>query len=218
MLFALLVTLAINVRDSTQARRANGPEVGSVAQAFASTARYRIDAGQSRFMVKAFTGGLLSFAAGHDHNIAIRNFIGEVQFTYGIVEPASMQLTIKSDSLAVTDKVSDSDRQRIEGTMRDEVLEVSKYPEIIFRTSSVTATRIDEAKFQARLMGGLTLHGATHPLTIDARLEFDSNSVRARGQFTIRQSAFAIKQVSVAGGAVKVKDELKFTFDIVAHP
>src|SRR3982751_2391065 len=39
-------------------------------------ARYRLDASQSRFMVRAFAGGLLWFK-GHDHFIAARDFTGE---------------------------------------------------------------------------------------------------------------------------------------------
>lgn len=182
-----------------------------------SAARFKIDASKSRFMVKAAAGGVLSFA-GHDHNIAIRNFSGEVEFTYGTVEPASMEMNIKADSLAITDKDSESDKQKIETTMRDEVLEVSKYPDITFKTTSVNATKQDEGKFQARLNGNLTLHGVTKALTVPALLEFSENQVRAKGEFSIKQTSFGIKQVSAGGGTVKVKDELKFTFDIVAHP
>jgi polyisoprenoid-binding protein YceI len=182
-----------------------------------SSAKYKIDPSQSRFMVKASAGGLLSFAA-HDHNIAIKNFSGEVQFNYGTVEPASMHLSIKADSLAVTDKVSDSDRQKIETTMRDEVLEVGKHPEITFKTTSVSASKLEEGKYQARLTGDLTLHGTTRQLVVNANLDFGTNTLRARGQFSLKQSAFGIKPVSVAGGTVKVKDELRLSFDIVAHP
>jgi hypothetical protein len=51
-----------------------------------------------------------------------------------------------------------------------------------------------------------------------AQLEFGDKTLRAKGGFAIKQSNFSIKPVSVAGGTIKVKDELKFTFDIVAHP
>lgn len=181
----------------------------------AADATYRIDAGQSRFMVKAFAGGFLS-AFAHDHNIAIREFSGDVHFTFGTVEPASLQLRIKSASLAVTDKVSASDRQKIEGTMRDEVLETGKYPEITFKSTGVSASKTGDGQFQARITGELTLHGVTKPMTINAELEFGASLMRARGGFSVKQSSFDIKPVSVAGGTVKVKDELKFTFDIVA--
>ena len=180
-------------------------------------ATYRIDSSQSRFMVKAFAGGFLS-AFAHDHNIAIREFGGEVQFTYGTVEPASLQIRIRSGSLAVTDKVSASDRQKIEGTMRGEVLETAKYPDIVFKSTGVSASKTGDGKYQTRIAGELTLHGVTRPLTIPAQLEFESSALRASGGFSLKQSSFEIRPVSVAGGTVKVKDELKFTFDIVAKP
>ena len=183
----------------------------------AADATYRIDAGQSRFMVKSFAGGFLS-AFAHDHNRAIREFSGDVRFTFGTVEPASLQLKIKSGSLAVTDKVSATDRQKIEGTMRDEVLETGKYPEISFKSTGVSASKTGDGQFQARITGELTLHGVTKPMTINAELEFGASLLRARGGFSVKQSSFDIKPVSVAGGTVKVKDELKFTFDIVAKP
>lgn len=157
-------------------------------------------------------------AFAHDHTISIREFDGETDFTYGTVEPGSLQMTIKSGSLAVTDKISASDRQKIESTMRDEVLEVSKYPEISFKSSGVSATKTSDAQYQARITGEITLHGVSRPLTITAQLEFGGNVLRAKGAFALKQSSFGIKAVSVGGGTIKVKDELKFTFDIVAHP
>jgi polyisoprenoid-binding protein YceI len=183
----------------------------------ADLARYKIDAAQSRFIVRAFAGGLLS-AFAHDHTIAIRDISGECEFTYGTVEPASLRITIKSDSLAVTDKISESDRQKIQGEMRDGVLEVSKYPEITFKSSSVNATKTGDGQYQARISGDITLHGVTRPLTMNAQLEFSDKTLRAKGAFALKQSSFDIKPVSLAGGTIKVKDELKFTFEILAHP
>jgi polyisoprenoid-binding protein YceI len=182
-----------------------------------NAARYKIDAARSSFIVRAFAGGLLS-AFAHDHTIAIRDFSGEADFTYGTVEPASLRLTIRADSLAITDKVSESDRQKITTTMRDEVLEVSKYPEITFASSSVSAIKTGEGQYKARISGDLSLHGVTRPVVISAVLEFGDRMLRAKGGFTLKQTSFGIKPVSIAGGTIKVKDELKFSFDVVAHP
>ena len=99
---------------------------------------------ESRFTVHASAGGLLS-ALAHDHNIAIRDFSGLVVFTYHSVTPASLQFNVKSNSLTVTDKVSESDRNKIQGTMRDEVLEVNNYPEITFKSTNVEADCIDDS-------------------------------------------------------------------------
>jgi len=177
---------------------------------------YRIDSGHSRFTVHAFAAGLLSFAA-HNHNIAIRDFSGDAEVTYGSVEPASLNMRVRSASLAVTDKVSDSDREKIETTMRNDVLETSRYPEIVFQSTGVHATRLDEGKYQVKIPGNLTLHGATRSVTINARLDFGANELHAVGEFPIKQSEFGIKPVSVAGGTIKVKDEVKLSFDITAR-
>ena len=183
----------------------------------ANSARYRIDAGQSHFTVRAFAGGFLS-ALAHDHTIAVRDFEGNTEFTFGTVEPASLQMTIKAASLAVVDKISEKDRQKIEATMRDEVLEVSNFPEITFKSNSVTATKTGEGQYQARISGEISLHGVSRPLTIASQLEFGDKLLHAKGNFALKQSSFGIKPVSVAGGTIKVKDEVKFVFDIVAHP
>jgi len=193
------------------------PDSSNVTAATPDVARYKIDAAQSRFTVRAFAGGLLS-AFAHDHNIAIRDIGGEANFTYGTVQPASLRITIKADSLAVTDKIKESDREKIESTMRNEVLEVAKHPEITFKSNSVAATKTGDGQYQARIAGDLTLHGVTRPLTMSAQLEFGDKTLHAKGAFALKQSSFEIKPVSVAGGTIKVKDELKFTFDIVAHP
>lgn len=182
-----------------------------------SEARYRIDAGQSRFTVRALVGGLLSSVAGHDHTIEIRDFSGTAVFTYGSVTPASLQFTVKADSLAVADKVSESDRNKIQTTMRNEVLDVGNHPEITFKSTDINATRVEEGKYQAKITGDLTLHGTTRAITIPALVTFYATSLQAEGQFTLRQTAYGIKPVSVAGGTVKVKDELKFSFNIVAN-
>jgi len=178
--------------------------------------RYKVSARESHFIVRAFAGGLLS-ALAHDHTIAIRDFTGEARFTYGTVEPASLQLTIKSNSLAVMDKVSDSDRQKIEDTMRREVLDVDQYPDIVFRSTGISASRIDEGKYQTKISGDLTLHGTTRAVTFDANVTFYAASLRAQGQFVVRQSDFGIKPVSAGGGTIKVKNELKLSFDLVAN-
>jgi polyisoprenoid-binding protein YceI len=181
-----------------------------------ASVRYKIDAGPSKFIVRAFTGGFLK-AFGHDHTIAIRDFAGDVTLTEGSITPASLQLTIKAASLAVIDKVSDSDRQKIEGTMRQEVLEADQYPEIVFRSTNTAAARRSDGRYDFKVWGNLSMHGVTGECYIIGQMEINGNNLRATGSFALQQSDYKIKPVSVAGGTIKVKDELKLTFDLVAH-
>ena len=192
---------------------------GNAAEA-AGVARYRLDAGRSRFTVQAFAEGLFS-SFGHDPVIAIRDFGGEVEFVPGTLEGARVRLTIRADSLATTGDVKEKDRHEIDRQMREDALEVSKYPEVVFESRSVTASRVREGLYRARVIGDLTLHGVTQPnLWIQAEVTFkddNDNALRAQGEFSIRQTDYKIKPATAVGGMLKVKNELKFKFDILAR-
>ena len=218
-LMALAVCVGFSPAATRSARIISSDSVSSVPAPGLSSPevrRYRIDAGQSNFMVHAFVGGLLS-GFGHNHNIAIKDISGETQFTDATVAPASLHLRILADSLTVTDKVSDSDRQTIEKTMREQVLESGKYPEITFNSTKIEATKNSDTQYQARIWGDLTLHGVTHNVLINAQLTFDYKTLRARGEFSLKMTDYSIKPPSVAGGTITVKDTLKFNFNIFSQ-
>lgn len=179
-------------------------------------AHYRLIADQSTFKVQAFAEGLFS-AFGHDPVISIRNFSGELQFVPGTFEATSLQLTIDVNSLAVAGGVKESDRAEVERTMRDQVLEVQKYPEIVFSSTNITTNRLAEGRYRARIIGDLTMHGVTQKnLWISAEASVSGDSLRGQGEFSLKQSDFSIKPFSAVGGTIKLKNELKFSFDIVA--
>ena len=180
------------------------------------TSRYTIDPTKSRFTVRAFATGLLS-GLGHNPVIAARDFSGRIDFAPDALVESSLTLVVRADSLAVQNDVSDKDRREIERTMKDVVLQVEQFPEIIFESRQVSGMRMGENLYVAKIEGDLTLHGVTRRLTITAQVVPGEDAVRAYGEFLLKQTDFAIKLVSVVGGALKVKDELKFAFDIVAR-
>lgn len=182
----------------------------------AETVQYRIDPNRSRFTVRAFAGGMLS-AFAHNPTFAIRGFTGAAEFAPDAVERAALRLQIKAAALELTDEVSAKDQREIERLMREEVLETSRYPEIIFASTSIRGSKIGEGQYRVKIVGNLTLHGVTRPCSIDAQIWVTPESLRAHGEFPLRQTDYRIKLVSAAGGTIKVKDELKFSFDIVAN-
>ncbi len=179
--------------------------------------RYRLDPSKSTFMVRAFAGGLLWFK-GKDHFIAVRDFSGEATLTEGTITPASLQLTIKSNSLVETrDIFTEPEKQIINKELREIVLETEKHPEITFKSTSVTGKLNPNGQFEAKIDGDLTLHGVTRRITIPAEVTVTGNDLRARGEFTIDRGDFGVKATSAVHGLVRVRDKLKFTFDIVGH-
>jgi polyisoprenoid-binding protein YceI len=182
-----------------------------------ATVHYLIDAKGSTFVAQVFAAGLLA-SFGHDPKIAIRDFQGEVIFTLtsSTIESASLKLNIQADSLEVADDISDKDRQEIHRKMCDEALETDRFPEILYECSRVSASGSGD-RYWVALNGELTLHGITRPVPVSARVVINGNSVRATGDFAARQSEFEIKPVTAAAGAIRIKDEVKCQFDIVAR-
>jgi polyisoprenoid-binding protein YceI len=178
--------------------------------------RYTFDAERSRFTVQAFASGMLSGFA-HSPTFAVRGFKGEMQFDPDAPGNASLLLEVRADSLELTDKVSEKDRQEIQRAMQEEVLETARYPLITYRSTQIAATRIADNWFRVQVRGEMRLHGATRPQEIDAQLRLAENELRLSGEFMLSQTAYGIKRASALGGAIKVKDELKFVFDLVGQ-
>ena len=177
---------------------------------------YVIDGRASRFTVRVSASGMLA-AMGHNPTIGIREFSGEMSFNSERIEASSFLIVVKASSLGVQDDVSDKDRREIERLMNQEVLETAKFPEIRYEASEISVTRISEMLCSAAINGELTLHGVTRRQPIGARLTLMGSMLRASGDFTLEQTDYNIKLISVGGGMLKVKDELKFSFEIVAR-
>jgi polyisoprenoid-binding protein YceI len=179
--------------------------------------RYLIDPKGSTLTVRAFATGMLS-AFGHNPTIAIPDFQGEIQFGSDSLEDASLRIVIQAASPVVSDDISAKDREEIERRMHEEVLEADSFPEIIYECPRVSSVqKLGEGLYSVSLDGELALHGITRSQPVAARVTLKGDRLRATGEFSIRQSGYEIRPVSAAGGTVKLKDEIKLSFDISAR-
>jgi polyisoprenoid-binding protein YceI len=179
-------------------------------------ATYVLDPRISRFSVQAFSGGLLS-ALGHNPVIAIRGLVGDVSFRGETLEDASLIIRADAGSLYLMDDVSERDRREIERNMYYAVLETDRFPEIIFVSSHVEVVERNENLYNVRLEGNLTLHGQTRAMAIPAKVTVNDGLLRAFGEFALWQTDYNIALVTIAGGTLKLKDELKLKFDLGAR-
>ena len=178
--------------------------------------RYQIDPSRSKFMIHAFRGGVAWFK-GHDHLIAARDFSGLAEFTPDSLNPASLQMTVKSASLEETSDVfTPQQKGIINKELEDIVLETAKYPDITFRSTEVDGG-LKNGQFEIKIGGDMTLHGVTRHIEIPATVTLEGDSLRAKGEFTIDRSKFNVNATSAFHGWVRVKHKLKFTFDIVGR-
>lgn len=183
-----------------------------------AVARYKVDAAQSRFMVNANSSGVLWFL-GHNHHIAARDFTGEIQLTPGMIELASLLLRVKADSLAETgEHFTEQQKQIITGTMRKQVLETEKYPEIVFKSAKVTTKKkIAENQYDLLIEGDLTLHDVTRRIVIPARVELSGEMIQATGNFEFDRDDYNVKAKAIKWGTIRVDDDMKLSFDILAR-
>ena len=178
--------------------------------------KFLIDKNASRFTVQALATGLLS-SFGHNPTIGIRDFEGEIQFIPETYDKASLRLSLKTTGLDVLDEMKSSDRKQLEQTMYEQVLEVERFPTVSYESEDIKVEKSENSPIVARANGELTFHGVTQNQSIVARVVDMGSMLRISGDFEIRQSDFGIKPVSFAGGALRLKDQLKFTFELVAR-
>lgn len=158
-----------------------------------------IDAAHSKITIHVGKAGLFS-AAGHEHEVS-------APFAEGAIDDSGdgrIWFRVEAAKLQV---LPEKDQAAVQRDMQEKVLETAKFPDIRFQ--SVTVKKLGEGRWQ--VTGNLRLHGHVNPVTAEVRQEGQAYS----GQAMLKQSQFDIKPVSAAGGAVKVKDELKIDFVIV---
>jgi hypothetical protein len=93
--------------------------------------------------------------------------------------------------------------------LNQKVLESTKYPTIIFESTAATVSHLSEGRFQAR-MNGRWLTAVTNRIQV-------TETCAGAGEFSLLQRKYGIAPVSVAGGTLEFKDELKFAFDIAVR-
>jgi polyisoprenoid-binding protein YceI len=178
--------------------------------------RYVLDAKASQFTVQAFAEGIGGIA-DHRPRFYIRDFAGELEFDPGKPNGGSLRMAAKTRSLEIIDEVAERDRKAIEKVMYGAVLHPDRFPEVAFRSSRVVCTPAEGGRYRADITGTATLHGVDNQQSIQAQLILSDGSLRAYGEFRLRQTDYGLTIASVAGGMMRIKDELKFVFFFVAR-
>ncbi len=158
---------------------------------------------RSSLTVHVFKSGFLS-ALGDNHVIRAPLASGSVEEG----SPPGVEIAVDARRMTVLDPdLSAAKRREVQERMLGpEVLDVSRYPEIRFRSTSVKPV----AAGRWRVEGVLALHGRSAPVSF----EVTESKGEFRGSAKFAQTAFGIRPISIAGGTVKVKDELTVDFAI----
>jgi polyisoprenoid-binding protein YceI len=175
---------------------------------------YAVDPAASHVRIRLGRAGLMKFL-GHDHEIEAPVAEGRVDVVDGDPARSSVVLRFESARLAIvpgTEPVDDV--AQVEERMRGpDVLDVARYPEIAFASTSVKS----QAKDGSRVVvaGPLTLRGRSFPVEIPLEVVREASGLTARGQLSLNLRDLGIEPPSV-GGVVKVANGFRLELEIRA--
>ncbi len=191
----------------------------SAAPSADTRASYVVDAQRSKIEIQVAREGFFK-AFGHDHLVSATQFSGEVRLSQSNVADSAVSFLVDAKSLVVLDPgESEKDQKEVQTTMLGEqVLDVTRFPQIEFTSSSVKSVSKKGDAFELQVEGTLTLHGVKKTVTVPVRVQVaNDGSLTTDAEVSLLQSEYGITPIKVAGGTVRVKDKLKLTFHILAR-
>ena len=192
-----------------------GTVVGPLA---AQPQRLAVDPAKSHVRLELGRAGLMKFM-GHEHQIEAPLAQGHVEVVEDDPARSSVELRFEAARLFVVPGSEPAgDIPKVEERMRGpEVLEVAKYPDIVFRSSSVKSTPQGASAFKLVVAGTLTLKGRSVPVEIPLEARRVDGGIEAKGEVELELRDLGIEPPSVAG-VVKVANHFKLAFEISARP
>ena len=143
------------------------------------------------------------------HNLTLEAKVWSGSIMLDDANPAalSVEVAVAAASLVVVESsggvkpLSDGDRREIASNINDKALLTAKYPEITFRSTSISG---QSGAFT--VAGDLTIKGMTRPISLAVTVGDDGQAtVRA----TVVQTQFGIKPYSAMLGALKINDAVE---------
>ncbi len=158
----------------------------------------------------------LGFSVKHLGIATVRGSFGEFE---GKLELGEDLASAKITGSAKTVSVDTSEPQRDEHLRSADFFDAEHYPELTFESTSIRP--VDDETFE--VVGNLTMHGATHPITLKAELQGaetdpwgnDRVGLEITGQLSRSEWGMKFNQALGSGNLV-VSDTVKLTLDISA--
>jgi polyisoprenoid-binding protein YceI len=195
-----------------------GAVLAAPASAHAEARRFVLDPQKSRVVVHVGKAGLFKFA-GHEHEVVAPLQEGEVVADAVDLGRSSVRLVFDAASLRLdaTHEPPD-DAAKVQETLTGPaVLDAARFTRIVFQSDKVSGREIAKGVFELTVSGLMEIRGQKDRLSLTVRAEARGDTLVATGTAPLRQSAFGIVPVSVAG-VVKVKDELLAEFRFEGRP
>ncbi len=191
--------------------------LGFPLHARATEATYAVVESKSSVRVHVGKTGAFSFA-GHKHEVQAP-VSGTVTADPANLPGSSVDLAFASARLHVLPEGEPAgDAPKVEAVMHGpSVLDAIRFPEIHFRAKNPTGRALSGGNYELTLVGELSLHGVTREITVPVKVMLDGRTLTATGQAILRHDQFGMTPVSAGGGLVKVANEIRIEFKVVAE-
>jgi polyisoprenoid-binding protein YceI len=186
---------------------------------------YSIDSAASQVLVLVYREGAMA-ALGHNHVMNVRGLTGSIQLFDDLprtrFELAFNVADISVDEPALraaagadfTSNVSAAARTGTRNNMLGEkLLQAAGFSRISLKSERVVTGASGDFSVTTRIM----VRGSEYSVDVPLRLQRDGDELYANGEFALKQSALGLTPYSVMLGALRVVDEMKLSFKLVAH-
>lgn len=210
-LLSILLTMIFAQSLSIVSAQRNKPSKKPVT---AAAKTYSMIAAQSQLTLTLIQEGVLR-KVHPTHHVGVKSFSGRIQLPADETK-ASAELDAEAKSFVNIDKMSDMERSGFHKVLHEEVLASKQHPTIKFRSVSITNVQKSGDNRSFTLNGDLTLRGVTRRVAFPVKVTINGNQLRATGEENIKQTDFGITPYSGGLGTIKIGDQLKVSFVIVA--
>ena len=184
-----------------------------------------IDPKLSSVRIYAFRGGP-GAAAGHNHVLSARQFLGYLYLPDKGVTNARFDLEFRLDQLAIDEPAdranlgeafasvpsSGAIRRTRDHMLGEENLQADRFPLV-----RIHSTHVAGAVPKLAVEVQVELHGIIKAILVPLTVAGLPDHVSASGALVIRQSDFGIQPYSVLGGFLAVQDEVVVEFTLVGN-
>jgi polyisoprenoid-binding protein YceI len=212
---ALVVLILFALDESSSAQRAKQKPQKPQKTPAQPTRTYSLDSSQSRINVILTQEGMMRNRYP-THRVVVKSFTCKIELPADETR-LKVEVEAQAESLTNIDEaMSDFERKGFHDVLQNTVLESSKYPLIKFVSSSVSGIQRSGDNRSFTLNGDLTLHGATRQVSFPISATISKEQIRATGEAKLKQSDFGMKPFERGMGFIKIGDEVKVSFEVVA--
>lgn len=177
---------------------------------------YTIDLSQSQVTAILLQEGFIA-RKYQNHRVEVRTFSGKIEVSLKDETQVAVEVEAEAKSLTNVDQaMSEFERKEFHNVLNNTVIETDKFPKIKFVSASVSDARRSGETRSFTLAGDLTLHGVTKRVSFPVSVTMNEEQLRATGEAKLKHSDFGMKPYTAGLGMIKIGDEVKISFAVVA--